>query len=417
VPNGLLAVGLLCVLCVILSSCGNAVPSTKQVPAASPPLLKWKVSLAELVNTNPVADGGVVYVTTEEYVYALDVASGSVKWKVASPGYIVSSPAVANGLLYIGSTSLPDMDTRIAKVTAYALDTQTGEIRWQQTLSNDRSEDSSNPVVADGLVYFGTGWSDYTCCELRGNGGHLTALDGATGRLVWQVDTKGDYGSGGLPTTTFGVARGILYVGVGYAGPDLPEKQLHALDGKTGTELWQNASDVAFPSVTPDGSLFSVVEQQLVRYDGKTGREIWRWDLDPTKDSLSRPTVVGDTVYVVGNQARDICFEAPCSTPKNHTDALYALDSANGQERWRQDVSGGYYGTRDLSLFQQYLCYEVADFSGETRHWYLRAVGRNDGTYAWQVDLDNTVFGLPVVADDTMYLATSEGTIYALQLP
>lgn len=417
VSNRLLMICLVCAF-ILLNSCDSTGSSTKQVATgASDPILKWKVELGEEIDTNPVVVGGVVYVTTDNYVYALDMTTGKAKWKVDAPGLIVSSPAVADDMIYIGSTSLADLDTRIARVTAYALDTQTGGIKWQHELSNDRSEDSSNPVVASGLVYFGTGWSDYSCCEFRGNGGHITALDGKTGQLVWQVDTTDDYGSGGMPTTAFGEANGVLYLGVGYNGPGVTKKQIRALDGKTGKEVWKVASDATFPFVAPDGSLYSVLERELVSLDGKAGQDRWRWELDPAKDSLSRPIVTGDTVYVVGNEKRDICFEGPCSPPKNHTDILYALDSATGKERWKQDIGGGYYGTRDMSLFQQYLCYEIADFSGDTRHWYLRAVDRNDGTFVWQFEVDSSIYGLPTTTGNTMYLGTSKGTVYALQLP
>lgn len=285
ISNRLVVVGLMCLL-VLLGSYGRAGSGTKQVVSGkSNPVLKWKYSLGESrVDTNPAVAGGVVYVATNRYVQALNVSTGKSKWKVETPGYAVSSPTVGDGLLFLGTTSFRDIDSRTGRVTAYALNAQTGNIEWQHTLSNDRSEYSSNPVVADGLIYFGTGWSDWSCCEERGNGGHLVALDEKSGEPMWQVDTKEDYGSGGSPTTSFGVANGMLYVGNSWGGPYQQEKRIRALDARTGREAWKVPSGANFPLVAPDGSLYTVVKWEMVKYDGKTGQQMWRWepDLDKT---------------------------------------------------------------------------------------------------------------------------------------
>ncbi len=37
-------------------------------------------------------------------LYALDAVTGTLKWSYATGGPIVSSPAIANGVVYIGST-------------------------------------------------------------------------------------------------------------------------------------------------------------------------------------------------------------------------------------------------------------------------------------------------------------------------
>lgn len=385
-------------------------------PAA--PIVKW-TRVASQVETNPFVTDGVVYITTNDQIYALDATTGKTKWQVHAPGagYLVSSPAVAEGLLYVGATSGHNSATRISTVTAYALDIQTGATRWQHDIAHDRSEDAANPVAADGLVYFGTGWEDLTCCEFAGNGGHIVALDGKTGQLVWQVDTTGNYGSGGMPTTTFGVAQGLLYRGVGYGGPNRPDKQIHAQDGKTGKEVWAVAADEYFPFVAPDGALYSQARKKLVSWDGKTGQERWRWKADPPRDFLSDPLVAGDTVYVVGNEGRSFCFEAPCPPSQNHTDILYALDAATGKPRWQQEIAGGDNPTLGLTLFQEYLCYPSADVVNGIKHWQLRAVDRTDGTFAWTVPIDDNFYNVPATDGKNLYLGTEGGTVYGLQLP
>jgi polyvinyl alcohol dehydrogenase (cytochrome) len=87
---------------------------------------------------------------------ALDPATGRILWQVADPqqaadlGYVSS----ANGVMYAGSTAAGGN-------TMYALDAATGSILWGFA--------SGSPVlagaaIADGTVYWGSGWAIATSC-------------------------------------------------------------------------------------------------------------------------------------------------------------------------------------------------------------------------------------------------------------
>ena len=57
------------------------------------------------VYSSPAVANGVVYVGSEDYkLYALDVVTGARKWSYATGSFIESSPAVANGMVYIVSS-------------------------------------------------------------------------------------------------------------------------------------------------------------------------------------------------------------------------------------------------------------------------------------------------------------------------
>jgi outer membrane protein assembly factor BamB len=74
-------------------------------------------------------------------VYALNASSGALLWSTLETQFLsASSPAVANGMVYIGS------DNGLA-----ALDAKTGTGLWfYSTAPND-----SSPAVANGVVYVG----------------------------------------------------------------------------------------------------------------------------------------------------------------------------------------------------------------------------------------------------------------------
>jgi outer membrane protein assembly factor BamB len=41
--------------------------------------------------------------SVDDYLYALDVATGTVRWKFVTGDFVESSPAVSGGLVYVGS--------------------------------------------------------------------------------------------------------------------------------------------------------------------------------------------------------------------------------------------------------------------------------------------------------------------------
>jgi len=93
-----------------------------------------------------------------------------------------SSPAVVNGVLYVGST-----DNKI-----YALNAKTGVEVWSFTT---RSAVPASPTVANGVVYVTTG------------DGIVFAVSASTGTLLWTVTGVG------IVSSSPAVANGLLYVG------------------------------------------------------------------------------------------------------------------------------------------------------------------------------------------------------------
>ena len=60
---------------------------------------------AWLVDSGPAVAGGTVYVvgSKDGRVYALDAATGRLRWSYTTGGFTVSGPAVAGGTVYVGS--------------------------------------------------------------------------------------------------------------------------------------------------------------------------------------------------------------------------------------------------------------------------------------------------------------------------
>jgi outer membrane protein assembly factor BamB len=70
----------------------------------------------------------------------LEARTGLKRWKYTTGYDVVSSPAVANGVVYVGS-----WDGKL-----YALQARTGSDLWSYKIG---STISSSPVVVNGMVY------------------------------------------------------------------------------------------------------------------------------------------------------------------------------------------------------------------------------------------------------------------------
>lgn len=116
----------------------------------------------------PAVSGGLVFVTSLNHrVYALKADTGAVAWTFMTGAINTSSPAVSGGLVHFSSWD----------GYAYAVDAATGTQRWKVRLGTPSSEYSS-PAVADGVVYIGSN-----------SGRRVYALNAATGSQVWSART------------------------------------------------------------------------------------------------------------------------------------------------------------------------------------------------------------------------------------
>jgi glucose dehydrogenase len=106
--------------------------------------LKWSYATGSDVDSSPAIANGVVYVGSwDDKVYALGAGTGALLWSYTTGNVVTSSPAVANGVVYVGS----DDDN------VYALNARTGTLLWSYATG---SLVESSPAVANGVVYVGS---------------------------------------------------------------------------------------------------------------------------------------------------------------------------------------------------------------------------------------------------------------------
>src|SRR5436309_1642443 len=130
-------------------------------------------------DSSPAVANGFVYVGSQDgNLYAFDAATGQKKGVANVGNSTSSSPTIADGLIYIGSDN----------GNLYAFDaTMAGQSNWvpkwvaatnPATPTKQRGI-ASSPAVADGLVY------------VSSRDGKLYAFDASTGQPKWVASTKG----------------------------------------------------------------------------------------------------------------------------------------------------------------------------------------------------------------------------------
>jgi outer membrane protein assembly factor BamB len=157
-----------------------------------------------------VWNGAVYFGSGDGNIYALDAATGELKWKFRTGDVVHASPAIADGMVFIGS-----WDSNF-----YALDAVTGAEKWrfktgEDTVNHNQVGIQSSAAVVDGTVYFG-------CRD-----SHVYALDEFTGKMKWAYSTGGTW-----VLTSPAVSKDKVFFAVSYGG------LLYAADTKTGNILY-----------------------------------------------------------------------------------------------------------------------------------------------------------------------------------
>jgi len=218
----------------------------------------WAYTTQNYYFSSPVVANGIVYAgSTDNNLYALNAKTGNLVWKYATGDQVGSPPAVANGMVYFGADQ------------TYALNASTGALIWT-------FPDGSlfSPAVANGVVYVGSGG--------------LYALNATTGDLLWEYQTLADV------RTAPAVANGRVYVST-------YDNNLDAVNANTGALLWTYpvATSVA-PAVGKDKVYVVADGGNVYALNAATGTLVWSYN-NTNDDQVSSPVVANGVVYVSSN--------------------------------------------------------------------------------------------------------------------
>jgi glucose dehydrogenase len=210
--------------------------------------------------SSPVVVNDTVYLGSgDTYVYALEAATGQLKWKFKTGDVVHASPAISDGRLFIGS-----WDSYF-----YSLDAATGKEFWRFKTGEDHEIHNqvgiqSSASIADGIVYFGCRDSNFY------------AVDAATGKERWRFNNKGSWVIGSPA-----VSGGKVYFGTSDTA------LFYALDAKSGAQIFSLGFHgwplFSSPAIAGDDAYLGSHEGKIFAIDLKTQKLAWTFATDGSK--------------------------------------------------------------------------------------------------------------------------------------
>jgi outer membrane protein assembly factor BamB len=389
--------------------------------------VKWKFQTGGMVFSSPAVASGVVYVgSTDGNLYAIDLASGKQQWKFATKSRITSSPAVVDGLVYFVA-----YDGYL-----YAVNASDGQLKWKfqsvgerryagthlhgsqpaaETMPDPFDFYLSSPVLWNGTVLFGSG------------DGNIYSLNAASGTLNWKFKT------GDVVHASPAVADGMLFIGSW-------DTYFYALDATTGKERWRfktgddpeihNQIGIQSSASVVNGMVyFGCRDSNFYALDAKTGQKVWSFS-NHGSWVISSPAVADGTVYFgTSDSGLFHALDAKTGSP------VFSLKFQGWPMFSSPAIAGNmvYIGSHIGQLF-------AIDRTTKTRAWTFQtdasklngpAYTKADGTPKYEAAFssnfyDDMIVGVhkmlsigailssPVVVDQVIYVGSSDGNLYAL---
>ncbi len=314
--------------------------------------LAWRYETDGVVGSSPAVSDGVVYVgSSDNHVYALDAMDGSLIWRFETGKPVGSLPTVSDGVVYVGS----------GDYHVYAMDALDGTPLWRYETGGDVF---SSPTVWNGVVYVGS-WDN-----------HVYALDAADGTLIWRYETDR------VVWSSPAVWDGVVYVGSF-------DNHVYALDAVGGRLLWryETGDSVLSSPMVWDGVVYvGSLDNHVYALDAVGGRLLWRYE---TGDSGWSSPMVWDGVVYVGSS-------------DNH---VYALDAMDGSLIWRFETGKPVGSLPTL--------WNGVVYVGSHDH-YVYALDAADGSLIWRYETGGEVFSSPTVWNGVVYVGSLDNHLYAI---
>lgn len=386
------------------------------------------------ITSNPIVVGDTVYlIDNEARISSINRVTGELNWEVVNNVATYGPNGVAVGYGYLigvlGDTA-----------EVLALDAATGEERWRFQLANHNSLGiTMAPFVFDGYVLVSTEPGGNSKGVYQGGAnGVVYCLDILTGLTIWTWDTVEDDLWGNFRVNSGGglwyppsvdVETGVLYMGIGNAGPFIYNENNVNAESRPGANNYANC---------------------LVALDPTQGKVLWYINVKPHDlyDHDNQQTPVLATVAIGGVDAEVVY------TSGKHG-YVVAAHRSSGQEIWRTPV--GLHrndGMQELPLgtengvevfpglmggVQSPIAYKdgvvfVANFNysitmaGDTFIYdpergfedataNLVAIDGATGQIIWDVELPTGIAGPgPTIANDLLFTGTLDGIVRAFSL-
>lgn len=328
---------------------GTAITETSEDAGILP---IWEFKCEDEIRSSPAVADGVVYIGAyDNNLYALDAKNGKFLWKYPTEGGIAATPSVWKDRVLIGS------EDRVL----YAISSRTGRILW--TCPTEGRIRSSACIEFE-HAFFGS--DDY----------RLYAVNAHTGRVVWKFEALGPIRSTPI------VGDEIIYAGS-------EDNHLYAIDLQSGNQKWKFRANRGITSspILHDGLvIFGSSDRNVYALDERSGWVIWRTLTN--KAVISSPREKDGVVYIGSADGY-----------------LYALEASSGRLVWKFDAGSQIVSTPAVAENVAYF----GTISGD-----VISVNIKSGKERWRFTAGGEVTSSPFIYENVVYIGSTNHTVYAL---
>lgn len=322
--------------------------------------LWWSFNTEAYLISSPVIGWGRVYIgSTNGKVYAIGLADGHQQWEFDTGDDIEASPLLLKDSIYIGSLS----------GDFFSLEARTGKIQWKYQTDNS--------------IYGSANW-----VEIPGNqaqwilvgsyDNRIHCIDAASGKLNWSFET--DNYINGAPATdgqnvVFGGCDENLYI-------------VSVLDGTEKGRVWSGSYIPASAALLDNRAYLGHYDNKLVCIDIIENKIVWEYEDKENGGPFFSSPAVGPAQVLIGS--RD-----------GH---LHCVDRETGQKIWT-------FRTRDeIDSSPVIAGHKVIIGSIDGR---LYIVDLETGKEIWSYEIGAAIIGCPAVAGGLIIVGAEDGRIYA----
>jgi outer membrane protein assembly factor BamB len=387
--------------------------------------LKWTFATGGPIASSPAVVGGTVYVGSwDGYEYALDAASGAMKWKTflgqtTAPCYpqlagVSSGADVENGVVYVGG----------GDSNWYALNATSGAILWKVFIGDNTKGwyNWSSPLIYNGYAYIGT--ASVGDCPLIP--GQLLQVNLSTHQIVHTATfvPQGQVGGGVWTSPSLDTTTNTIYVTTGTRNQpsQMLSEAVIALDANTlaiksswalpasaettdsdfgSTPILFNnaASNPLLAAINKNGNAYAFNRNNLA------AGPVWT---TPIALSGTCPQC-GDGSVSSGAFGNGTLFLAGGNMVINgqgYKGSVNALDPATGKYRWQHGAPGPVIPALAYSNGL------IFDGSGAT----MEVLDASSGTRLYSYTTGGYLYAAPSVANGQIYTGGTDNHVYAFGL-
>jgi serine/threonine protein kinase/outer membrane protein assembly factor BamB len=286
-------------------------------------------------------------------LYGVDVRAGNKLWNCQFAEPILSAPVTVGNYVFASSVSGETL----------CLDSYSGKEIWKKLI--DSKTVASLAMIKESAL-------------LVASGNDLRALDIRSGEVIWLY-------SAGSPIVASPLVQGDLVLVGTKAG------ELHAVSTAKGSLIWKFETDgaiISSPFASVDTAYVGTKAGNFYAIEGRQGTMNWHY---PANGRIVSSGAIVFTSVVFASQDR----------------WLYCCEKYDGRLKWKSAVKGKV--SADLCTYKgQIIC--------ASEDGWLQTFSASNGQLKWQTDISKRIQSPPMVSNNSLYVGTVEGELYAYSL-